>query len=246
MSNTDQTPNGRGGKYLIIFGGGCVLVLCLVAVLVSLLATVTSHDAIVAMGRSNATDLTDPQLGSLYVIRDGTIVGRPVCRIELSDSDIAGGNTTHNYKFSNVVGQLLPFVVKLNSIILGRDSKDNDSQLPSNELFELEWVAKEIYIKSFLNKPPGSECAKDIDIELSDSDQGVKVCTVDRVISNADSQDTIYAIGFREKCLVSCDKGETGCPTRIFEEPNNIKLVARLKNAFGLINHTQTLVKKKE
>ena len=216
-----------------------MLVLCLVAVFVSLIATVTSHDAIVAIGRSNATALTDPKLGSLYVIRDGAIVGRPVCRIVLSDSDIEGGNT-HNYKFSNVVGQLLPFLVRLNLALLGRDSDDDNSQLSGNELFELEWVAKEIYIKSFSDKPMESECEDDISEKLDD--KGIKVCTVDRVISNTTSQDTIYAIGFKEKCLVNCSPGETGCPTSIFEEPNNIKFVARLKNAFGLINHTQTLV----
>ena len=223
-------------RTILLLGGGLVLVLFVVAIIVSVFSTVNYEDAVRVSRRISARGLTDPMPGRLFVMEEGALVGRPICHLSLEQSDISGRDKKNTYEFYNVVGNIAPFLAKLNLALLGRDTSSLDG---SNDIaaFRRTWTARELYVASFKGKTVSEKCKDDFQNALN---SGALICTVDRAIVDANDNKTVYAIGFRTKCVArrKCDQQEDCSPPK-FEIAADEKWTTRVKALFDLVHLKQ-------
>jgi len=224
-------PINASIKSIIMLGGGLALILFVVTTLVSFFATVNYQDAVIVSKRYFARQLTDPGPGQLFVLRDDILEGRPVCHLELGPTDIEGHDVVSKYTFSNVVGDLAPFLANINFALVGKDAAIINAD--GAESFQRIWVAKELYVRSFNGKLMASSCLNDV---LEALYSGAKVCTVDRAIVDAANPQNVRAIGFRGTCAIKCPDGQTNCETNKFGLTQELNWTTKVKSALNLVH----------
>lgn len=216
---------------VFILGGGLALVVVVLSIVVSFFVTVTYQDAILKTKRISVLELTDPSPGKLFEIVDGEIKGRPLCNLVLTDDDLRGRDKTHIYNFFNVTSRIVPFIASINSVFLKH--KKPESQVPNTTPFERVWIAKELYVQSFDNIEMNPDCTQDVRNALN---SGAKVCTIDRAIVSADANQTVYAIGFKDKCLIMCPENRNNCQSDKFDILVDVKWTTKVKDWLDLIH----------
>lgn len=216
---------------VFILGGGITLVVVILSIVVSFFVTVTYQDAVLKTEHISARKLTDPRPGKLFEIVDGKILGRPLCNLVLTDSDISGRDKIYRYKFSNVIGRVVAFIVNINSAVSER--KKPEVQPSNTALFERVWVAQEIYVQSFSQKQIDPACERDVFTAL---ESGAKVCTVERAIVSTDTTN-VFAVGFKKMCLVTaCQEKNNNCQINNFDISEDVKWTTKLRHALDLIH----------
>ena len=211
--------------------------LCLVATVVSVFATVDYEDAITEARWVSARGLVHPKPGSLYILKEEGLHGRPVCRLDVSENYLVGRGETREYRFRNVVGYLMPFLAKINILILGSKTDELESQ--STAPFSLVWVADEVYVSTFRGVPMDKNCEKDFHDAL---EAGATICAVDRAILSPGKSGTVYAVGFKNTCASACAEGETDCVAPRFEPESTTSWNTVLKKEMGLIRLDKTAI----
>lgn len=220
-------------RTIFILGGGATLVLLFAAVVVSIFATVNYEDAIIEAKWVSARGLTHPTPGSLYVLTEEGLHGRPICSLEITGDHLVGQGRTRKYVFSNVVGDLMPILADLSVFLLGRDVQARERSVDGPDRpFDLVWVADEIYVRSFTNVPMDKDCQNDA---IQAVKNGLIVCTVDRAIIAPGDDSMVYAVGFRNTCQSECAVGEENCDMPGFNPTSTYNWTSRLKKEFGLV-----------
>ena len=212
-------------KFLIGFGAVFMLFF------ISIFATVNYEDAVIKANWVSASGLSHPSLGSLYELGDDGIHGRPICHLIIPDDKLVGMGMTGKYEFTNVVGDMMPFLAKLGGFLLSKDVPEYISK--SFRPFSLVLEVDEIYVSSFKKAPMETECEEDFNEALN---TGSIISTVDRTIVAPNDYKTVYAIGFRKTCATKCPKGEKGCEPPSFLQENMFSWASILKKKFGLVH----------
>lgn len=215
---------------MFLVSGGAALMLFFVALIVSIFATVDYDDAIIEAKWVSARGLYDPTPGSLFVLTKDGLHGRPICRLNLSGRLLVGRGRTRKYVFTNVLGDVMPFLAELNVFLFRQDTEKSPKIISRS--FDLVWVADELYVRSFKGVPMEKECEKDFHDALNGGDT---ICTVDRAIVAPGEDSTVYAVGFRHACASKCPVGKKDCTFPEFTSTYSFSWTSMLKNEIGLV-----------
>jgi len=229
---------------LLIAGGVGILVLLLVAAVVSMFATVTIADAAHYLGRYEPSQLVGPQLGRMYQFADGKLLGDPVCDLELDESQV-DGPTVADYRFTNVVGELLPFLAALNRFLWGGEAVVGVPTLGQQGRSSLAWRATETYLSPAAKFEVQAACSTAVERLIQ---QGAVVCTISAVLTANVAGAPPYAVRFKDECVSYCPSARVGshvialqaCPrtAQFVPKPSfaNVSFSTWVKAKLGLIS----------
>ena len=220
-------------RSIFLLGGGATLVLFAIATVVSIFSTVNYEDALIQAKWISSRGLSHPTPGSLYVLTEDGLHGRPICRLNITKEHLVGSGDTRKYIFSNVVGNTMTFLADINAYLF---NLGKESEKPFSPSVELVWVADEIYVRSFRDVPMDEGCRADFDEAIQN---GEVICTVDRAIVAPGDDKMVYAIGFRSTCASSCATGEKNCEAPKFMAKQTYGWSTMLKNEIGLVRLVQ-------
>ena len=233
------------GKYLL-WMGGAVVVFVVMAVPIALLATVTHDDALYQLDLYKARHLSDVRAGQVYFVYDNELQGNPVCSLtsSVSITRIEGPKT---HKFTNLIAEILPFMVELHSILKESNPPESSIDLKSAS-GDLEWTVIDEYIPILrpdnikqnvaMSESIPMEMQKDCEMRIKQEfDDGKDYCIVSTVIRKVGSG-VPYGVRLRQPCIFPCDDNESDgdCIEKSRSAPSNENIFIRAKSI--LINYS--------
>lgn len=208
----------------VLMAASALAVALVTVTLVALLGTVTYADAVGYADWVEATKVTDPLPGQLYVVSDDGEIATQLCQLGRSDFAISN-DTLPGRTFINRLGEAVPVVLWIARTYFqtGQPSADFDIG------YRLEWrsLRREFAPRSALNQGimkvlaprDAGAIARDADLRrLEDCAlaipqtfaRGQDVCQVSEVIKDGGGR--ILAVSFETHCLTDPERGVRPLP----------------------------------